>query len=499
MSKRKRTTGDSDAQKALTEDIQRRKGYRSRAERTTGGPRARKTTAEDIQRRKKYKSRAERERMWERRVILIAGILITVSILALAYGLLNDKVLIPRQAIMTVNGEKVTTRDFQNRVRYTRWQTAEQVRNIYYYFGGNLDAVQQYASQAISMLQRPSYMGAQVMQQMEEELIIAQAAKARGIQVSDAEVDQKVDEIMASSIGLTLPEEQTSTPTTIPSQTPTPLVSATPTSTPTATATATPTPTPTEAAEVTGTPTATFTPSMTPTQTLTPTATSTLEPGQVQATLDQASSDLYKQIKKESDVNRDVVRQVFYYDALHQAVYDDVTKDVPSEVLQVNARHILIAFNPDNPSDPTPPTQEQKDAAKARADQVMAALQNGEPFASMASAVSDDTGSAISGGELGWNSPDTYDQAFADAVTNATPGEIIGPVETQFGYHIIQVHAREVRALTPDQLQQNKHQVFNDWLDGEKAIAKVTRRSDWLDRVPADPTYNDLLGDILPQ
>ena len=99
---------------------------------------------------------------------------------------------------------------------------------------------------------------------------------------------------------------------------------------------------------------------------------------------------------------------------------------------------------------------------------------------------------------MGWSSPDKFVAEFADAVTNAQIGEIIGPIETQYGYHIIQVHAREVRALSPSDLTTARNDAFQKWLDEKKAEAKISRRSDWLNRVPDTPTYNELLGDILP-
>jgi len=477
---------------------------------TVGGPRARRTTAEDIQRRKEYKSRAERERMWQRRTLIITGIIVAVSLILLLGGFLNDEVVTPAQAITTVNGDEVSTRDFQNRVRFIRWQTAQQIRDLYYLVGGDVNTLQQYAGQQISQLNSPVLLGSTVLDEMEEELILAQAAEERGIRVDEAEVEKQVDDYMASSVGLTLPDEETATPTTEPTLTPTPLVSATPSNTPapTETPTTTPTSTPVEGAtaeaaeEVLGTPTMTFTPSLTPTETLTPTPTATLQPGQIEATLNKAADQYYESVEEETDVKREIVRDVFYYQALREAMYEDLTKDMKPEELQVNARHILIAFDPNaQPGQAVPPTEEQKADAKARADQVMAALQAGEPFADLAKAVSNDTGSAAQGGELGWSSPDKYTANFADAVLSedVQPGEIIGPIETEFGYHIIQLHAREIRPLTPSEFSTKRQEAFQKWLDEQKASAKIERRDQWADRVPDEPTYNELLGDILPQ
>jgi len=293
-------------------------------------------------------------------------------------------------------------------------------------------------------------------------------------------------------MGLTAPPDETPTPTTAPTITPTPLVSPTPR--PTETATPLPTAVPTGEA----TPGPSPTPTVPPTATLDPSPVPTLEPSLVVATLESAGGDFYSDASEAVGVGRAAVRDLFYYDALRTAIAEELTKDLPLEELQVDARHMLFRFNPDLPAEQTlPPTDEEKAAALARAEAALAALQDGEPFADLAKVVSDDA-SATNGGELGWSSPDGFVAAFKDAVLNATIGEVIGPIETEFGYHVIQVHAREIRPLTASELNNRRQQQFTAWLDEQKAVATIERRDDWLQRIPEDPTYNSLLGDILP-
>lgn len=458
---------------------------------TTGGPRTRRITEEDLKRRREYLSRAEREHMWQRRALITIGTLVSISVVVLAVALIYENVIRPREAVSTVDGEKITTESYQDRVRFIRWQTGQQIRELYA-LTGDLNTVSQYANQ----LTNPITIGSQVLDEMEEEILLDEEAKARGITVDEAAIDQRVDEYMAQGLGLTLPGAPTATPTTVPTITPTPLVSPTPTTAP-ATATLAPTatlaegesaPEATEAAteeSVTGTPAATAT------------ATATLPAAQIQATLDQAAKTYFDRARAGADVDRETVRKVFYYDALRTALRDALGADVPAEELQVNARHILIAFDPGATSQATIATDDQKAAALEKANAVMAALQNGEPFADLAATMSDDTGSAQNGGELGWQSPDGFVPAFADTVTTAEVGTIAGPIETEFGYHIIQVLGREVRALTPSQLSQARSDRFTEWLSEKKAAADIERSDHWLDRIPEKPTFNELLGDIL--
>jgi hypothetical protein len=371
--------------------------------------------------------------------------------------------------ISEVNGHQITTEDFQSRVRFLRWLTAEQIRDLYYLTGGNMDYIQQLAGQQISNLRYPTLMGGEVLGDMEEEIILEQAAQERGITIDEAAVEREINEYMASRVGLVSPDANTPTPTLTPTITATPLVSPIPTTT------------------------------LLPTPTLALIPTATLEPDMIWATLGAEESHFYDQAADWADVDRSVIWDVFYYQALRMAMMDAIGKDVPTEELQVNARHILISFNPDLPlSPPPPPTDEQRAAAKARADEVLAALQHGESFADLAREFSDDAGNKYEGGELGWANPDVYVPEFGDALLNAEIGQIVGPIESRYGYHIIQVHAREIRQLSPSELYSRRCQAYQEWLNTEKSEAKINRRPDWLNYVPDSPTYEELLGDILP-
>jgi len=461
---------------------------------TTGGPRTRRVTEADLQRRREYLSRAERERLWQRRALITIGVLVGISLVILAIALIYENLIRPREAVSVVEGHDITTADFEERVRFLRWETGQQIRDLYA-LTGDINVINQYASQ----LTNPISIGSQVLDEMEEEILIEEEAQARGITIDEAAVDKRVDEYLAQSYGLTLPGAPTATPTPIPSVTPTPLVSPTPTVEPSPTtppATATPSEDEEAADEEATEDEADATPEAEPTTSATATATATLTAPDIQATIARAEETYFKAAQDGADVDREVVRKVFYYDALRTALMDAMAAEAPTEELQVRVRHILIAFDPANVGSGLPATEEQRAAAEEKANEVMAAIQNGEPFADLAREVSDDTGSAQNGGELDWQSPSGFVSAFADTVTTAEIGEIVGPVETEYGYHIIQVLGREVRALTDTQLNQRRSQLFSEWLTERKAAANIERSDNWLDRIPDEPTINQLLGDL---
>lgn len=85
------------------------------------------------------------------------------------------------------------------------------------------------------------------------------------------------------------------------------------------------------------------------------------------------------------------------------------------------------------------PTAEARAAARARAEEVLRELQGGADFAVLARRYSDDPGSREQGGDLGWFRRGRMVPAFEDAVYRLRPGQVAGPVETEFGYHIIRL------------------------------------------------------------
>lgn len=462
---------------------------------TTGGPRRRRDTTEDIARRKQYKSRAEREKMWQQRTMIVIAGLIVVSVLVLIAAIINQEVIEPRQAITTVNGEKIETREFQARVRATRWLTARQIieaYNYYTYLGLDADTINQQLGTQISSLRYHVSIGSQVLNEMEEELVLKQAAKELGIVIDRAALEEEVQDYMAGQWGLTHPDRPTATPSPSPTPSPTPLVP--PTATPVPTDTPTMTPEPVELDDE-GTPLPTNTPTIEPTITMTPTPRPTLAPAEIVATIDKEADRFFDDGTDTADVDADVIRDIFFADALRVAVRDYLAQDNPTDEYQVNARHILIAWDPANIGSPVPPTDEQRATVEAQVEAVMTALQDGELFADIARELSNDTGSGAKGGELGWANPDGYVDAFADATRNAPLGAIV-QVETEFGIHLIQVHERGYRPLTQTQRDQAAAAEFEEYLNNLVETADIDRREDWIDRIPEEPTYNELMEDF---
>jgi peptidyl-prolyl cis-trans isomerase D len=99
---------------------------------------------------------------------------------------------------------------------------------------------------------------------------------------------------------------------------------------------------------------------------------------------------------------------------------------------QVRARHILVKVDVDA-------DEAAREAARAKADALRARAAGGADFATLARAESDDPGSAVKGGDLGWNPRGRMVEQFDAAQFSLTPGQVSEVVETQYGYHIIRV------------------------------------------------------------
>lgn len=130
---------------------------------------------------------------------------------------------------------------------------------------------------------------------------------------------------------------------------------------------------------------------------------------------------------------------------------------------QVRARHILV-----------------KDEKEAKA--ILADVKKGGDFAAIAKEKSADPGSGKQGGDLGWFEKRRMVPEFADAAFAAEPGQIVGPVKSQFGYHIIEV--QEKRESTP----------FDEVKDKLKERVRRELTQKYVEEVKKAATVSDAAG-----
>jgi peptidyl-prolyl cis-trans isomerase D len=126
------------------------------------------------------------------------------------------------------------------------------------------------------------------------------------------------------------------------------------------------------------------------------------------------------------------------------------------------ASHILLRFNPASNDD----VQRVRQLAVFLFQQ----LQAGVPFETLARKYSADPGSALNGGDIGWFSKERMVPQFANAVFNARPGSVVGPVQTQFGVHIIKVTGFDTAAAVCSEIVRNIRP-STETVDSERRLA----------------------------
>ena len=148
-----------------------------------------------------------------------------------------------------------------------------------------------------------------------------------------------------------------------------------------------------------------------------------------------------------SDLLQSVGKEALTDAAMHK-VYDDAIKQVAPEQ-EVHARHILIRAAAGDEKT----SKQAEDKIKA----VIARLKKGEDFAKVANEVTEDPSGKANGGDLGYFSKDQMVPEFSDTAFKLENGQISEPVKTQFGWHVIKVEDKRVKA--PPKFEEVKPQI----------------------------------------
>lgn len=188
--------------------------------------------------------------------------------------------------------------------------------------------------------------------------------------------------------------------------------------------------------------------------------------------------------------------------------YFDEHKDGFGQPEERQASHILIAVA-------STASDADKAAARAKAEQLLAQVKQApQNFSDLAKRDSQDPGSAVKGGDLGFFGRGMMVKAFEDAVFQMKPEEILGPIQTDFGLHIIKLTAiktgkavnfDDVKTQVEQELKKQKaEKTFGEMADGfsnmvyeqsdslQSAAEKFKlsiRQSDWVSKNVGEPPY----------
>jgi peptidyl-prolyl cis-trans isomerase D len=417
---------------------------------------------------KKHLARVERERIQRRNISIFSIAIFAVVILVIGTGIVIEGVMKPQQTIIQVDENIITARDFQSFVKYQRFRLVNEYVSTFQFIQSMGDQssfsyFESYLMQLQNELQ-PEVLGQNSINQLIENAFVREEAESLGIQVSQSDVQKMVNEVMFQYY----PE---GTPTPAPTRVllPTPTLSA---------------------LQLTLVP---------PPPTAIITETEGIEPGvdlektdvesseEVAATPISPTPTVYSEeifnedyekfmdyLKSFAGVSEEDVFTFYEGILLRERLAEEIITDLPTEEEKLWARHILFR---------------DEENGEEEALVFLSRLEAGEDFKIVAEELSSDEDNAESliFEDLGWFGVGDMVEPFEDAARELKIGEFSQPVNTSFGWHVIQLLGRDVQPLEQSDIDQIRLEKFQEWLDNKRVDAVVEIDPDWITVVPLEP------------
>ncbi len=381
---------------------------------------------------KKFIAQKEREDR-QKRIIIITTISVLVIVLGLvAYGVIDRFVLTPKVTVIELEDEEITADQFEEQIRWRRRNIimdVDQMLQTFQQLGGTpevFDYFEQQLMLAITSLQQPLMVGQEVLKALTQDIILKVEAEKMGIVVDDARIDQEIEEAFGYFAG----------------GTPTPAVTLAPSSTPET------------SDDQDGEPD--------------PTATPLLQPTEYTEELFENNYKEFLLTVKDVGISEETIRDIIGITIIREEIIEIVSAEVAEEAEHVWIRHILVA---------------DEDTAN----EVVEKLAAGEDFVDLAAEYSLDTSNKENGGDLDWFSRGAMVQPFEEAAFALEVGDISDPVQTDFGWHILESLGKDDLLLDPSAYQQLRNQAFTDWITEKETLYQPIIHDNWSKYVPSEP------------
>jgi parvulin-like peptidyl-prolyl isomerase len=389
---------------------------------------------------KKHLARSERERIQSRWLL---GVIIAIAVIAigiLGYGWIDSAYIQPKKTVVTVNEDTITQGEFQGRIRIHQRELLGQLNSymqmeqLFASDPQTLASIQELQNQIRTQLAYPELVGQEVIYAMTRETLIRQEAEKMGIHVLPEEIERQIQQ----SFGF------------YPEGTPTPFP--------------TPTPDATRVAAIAAASEATAEPSPTPTLPQTPIPTAT------PYVLEAYEVDYEQFLDSLSDFGISEADFYVYIEAqlLEEKVREQFDPEIDRMAEHVLLQHILI-FD------------------EEIAQEALEQLESGDAWDDIVLEYSEDQSSRESSGDLGWNTLDDLVRILGQmglAAFSAQVDEVVGPIESQYGWHLLRIVGRQDREILEAAYQEAVDNAFEAWIDDLTTEAEIIVVDDWQDHLP---------------
>lgn len=389
---------------------------------------------------KKHLARAERERI---QVRWLLGVIIAIAVVAigiLGYGWIDSVYIQPKKTVVTVNEDTITQGEFQGRIRIHQRELLGQLNSymqmeqLFASDPQTLASIQELQNQIRTQLAYPELIGQEVIYSMIRETLIRQEAEKMGIRVLPEEIERRIQH----SFGF-YPE---GTPTLFP----------------------TPTPDATRVAAIAAA--SESTPEPSPTSTLPQTPFPTATP----YVLEAYEVDYEQFLDSLSDFGISESDFFVYIEA--QLLEEKVREQFDPEIDRM-AEHVLL--------------QHTLIFDEEIAQEALEQLESGDAWADIVLEYSEDQNSRESSGDLGWKTLDDMVRFLGQmglAAFSAQVDEVVGPIESQYGWHLLRIVDRQDREILETAYQEAVDNAFETWIDDLTTEAEITVVDDWQDHLP---------------
>jgi peptidyl-prolyl cis-trans isomerase D len=411
---------------------------------------------------KKFLAHKEREDR-QKRIIIISTIFILVIVIGLVlYGVVDRYILRARTPVIELGTESISADQFEQQIRWTRRNLIieiDQILATFQQLGGSQEMFSYFEGQLMSAatkLQEPILIGQEVIQNLSDELILQVEAELMGIIIDEARIDREIEEAFGYYVD------------------------------------GTPTPLPTRILPDTVATQQADQPTVAPQddnndEEPDPTATPILVPTEFTEDMFNDNFEQFLLSLKDAGVKVGTIRDIVRMSVTRQEIVKIVTADLEQTQEQVWIRHILV---------------EDEDTAL----EITAKILEGADFAELAAEYSIDDSNKEDGGDLGWFARGRMVPPFEEAAFALEIGEISPPVQTDFGWHILESLGKDELLLDPESFDQLLNEAFSNWMNEKRIEHRPVINPDWVKFVPSEPnlpadylSYIEQLSGMQPQ